>query len=508
MKTKPAVFLAAAVVASAAIVGFLVRPNDEQDQVQVSPDKSLAVGQAVCEPGSAVIVTFPPPTGNLVLDLGAPGHESVDSLVPDCVEPEEAPFDVLAKGIPGGTVVDVVPTDVLPTDSVPPVVTATLDRSANTSRWYSSAVTVSWESSDPEPSTGVPNQPPLTVVSAEGRDQFIESAQSCDPAGNCAIGNVTVSLDSTPPVVTVNGNSGPFALTDSLNIVCTVTDALSGVAEQVCPSVTGPASQLGVGSKTFEVKATDNAGNTTLTSFVVTVRAPAWPPVQSVAVGATLSTGPGGTTFSGSGHRVTATVRSESFVRVSGAGHSFTGGVEYVGSLMVGGAGTVINPSAVQVASGSFNGVTIADYRPGGQAGVVLGTVLRSVPLAKCVGGATGTWTPTASDLFDSSVLYVPCGVNISGAGFTKIVSVVAEGPIRVSGAGVSLSSAHLSTPVLLSGSTSIGAITVSGANVRILGGAQTPGGLVISGAGSTSCSLVGASITVSGANAKISKCP
>jgi hypothetical protein len=77
-----------------------------------------------------------------------------------------------------------------------------------------------------------------------------------------------------------------------------------------------------------------------------------------------------------------------------------------------------------------------------------------------------------------------------------------------VTGAGVSLTSAHPSTPALLSGAGGASAITVSGANVSVRGSIRTPGVIAISGAGSTVCSLVGSSVAISGANAKVSACP
>jgi hypothetical protein len=166
----------------------------------------------------------------------------------------------------------------------------------------------------------------------------------------------------------------------------------------------------------------------------VTVLAPkaVWPPVSSVSVGGVFTMGADGAVFSGSGHKVTAKVHSESLVRVNGAGHSFTGGVEYVSTLIVNGAGTVVSPVGVKVSAGSVPvSVTVADYRPGGPASAVLGASLQSVPIAKCVGGASGFWSPTAAELTNSVVYYVPCGVTVGAAGLTKTVSLVAEGRSR-----------------------------------------------------------------------------
>ena len=248
------------------------------------------------------------------------------------------------------------------------------------------------------------------------------------------------------------------------------------------------------------------AGNTATRSFSFTVNpAPLWPPQTTVGVGSVFTTGPAGAVFSGAGLKIPGKVHSETLVRVSGAGHSFTGGVEYVSTLSVSGAGTTVNPQAVKVSAGQVPvTVSVADYRPGGPASSVLGASLRSIPASKCV---NGVWSPTAAELVDGTVVYVPCGVTVSGAGLNRTVSIVAEGPIKISGAGVTLRPGHLSTPALLSGSTGTDAVSVSGANVNVTGPVMTPGSLSVSGAGSSLCSLMAGTVSVTGANVRIAKC-
>jgi hypothetical protein len=123
---------------------------------------------------------------------------------------------------------------------------------ANSAGWFRSPVSIDWNSIDPEPSTGAPTKPAPTTVTTEGKDQVVTSGNSCDPVGNCATGTVMVSIDSTPPTISVAGNTGTYASTDVVAITCTATDALSGIASQTCPTLSGVASSFGVGAKRIQ----------------------------------------------------------------------------------------------------------------------------------------------------------------------------------------------------------------------------------------------------------------
>ena len=77
----------------------------------------------------------------------------------------------------------------------------------------------------------------------------------------------------TPPVVAYTGNAGTYTVDQTVNIVCTATDNLSGVASTTCANVVAPAFTFGLGDHPFSATATDFAGNTGggSTSFTVEV---------------------------------------------------------------------------------------------------------------------------------------------------------------------------------------------------------------------------------------------
>jgi hypothetical protein len=60
---------------------------------------------------------------------------------------------------------------------------------------------------------------------------------------------------------------------DTVNITCSATDALSGVASTTCVTINGPAYGFTLGANTFSATATDLAGNTGsgTTQFTVVV---------------------------------------------------------------------------------------------------------------------------------------------------------------------------------------------------------------------------------------------
>lgn len=234
------------------------------------------------------------------------------------------------------------------TDVVPPTVVGVPDRQPNANGWYQAPVVIDWVATDPAPSSGTPTDPPDTVADVEGTHLYV-SDPSCDPTGNCATGELTLSvdlsdplisadvspppngsgwhaepvtvtftcsdavsgidtctdpvtvstdgagqtvtgdavdsagrtasatvsginIDQTAPVVAFSGNLGTYGASDVIDITCTATDALSGVASATCPSVSGPAYDF-VGSNTLNAEVVDLAGNaaSAQTTFVVEV---------------------------------------------------------------------------------------------------------------------------------------------------------------------------------------------------------------------------------------------
>jgi hypothetical protein len=143
-------------------------------------------------------------------------------------------------------------------DDQPPAVTGSPDRSPNANGWYNAPVTITWTSIDPAPSSGLPTTPPKVTLSTEGANQTVTSANSCDPAGNCATGTITgINLDLTPPSVSVTGVTGGTTYGQAPSPACTTSDALSGVTTNATVSVTNS----GTNYTATCSDATDNAGN-------------------------------------------------------------------------------------------------------------------------------------------------------------------------------------------------------------------------------------------------------
>jgi hypothetical protein len=189
-------------------------------------------------------------------------------------------------------------------DETPPIVIGTPDRAANARGWYKAPVTIGWASTDPVPSSGVPTTPPTTVVSTEGLNQVVTSAESCDPAGNCATGQYTVSIDQVAPRIEYSvspaaNNHGWHKGDVTVSFIC--SDALSGVTS--CPepvTVSADNANLAVNGT-----AVDNAGNTA--SVTATVRLDRTAPTITAA----LSQETGGTGWNNGDVTVTFTCTDE-----------------------------------------------------------------------------------------------------------------------------------------------------------------------------------------------------
>ena len=107
----------------------------------------------------------------------------------------------------------------------------------------------------------------------EGANESAAGTAS-DLAGNTAAAKLDgLKVDETKPVVAYTGAQDSYTLTDTVNITCAATDALSGVASTTCANASGPAWQFGAGKTTLAASATDLAGNvgTGSVSFTVVV---------------------------------------------------------------------------------------------------------------------------------------------------------------------------------------------------------------------------------------------
>jgi hypothetical protein len=155
-------------------------------------------------------------------------------------------------------------------DTTPPTISAATDRAPNAAGWYRAPVTVTFTCSDALSGVASCSSP---VTLGEGADQSA-SGTATDAAGNSASASVSgIDVDLTDPVVAFAGNAGTYSVDQSVDITCSASDALSGVAATTCHDVTGPAWSFAVGANTVTASATDKAGNagSATASFAVTV---------------------------------------------------------------------------------------------------------------------------------------------------------------------------------------------------------------------------------------------
>lgn len=156
-----------------------------------------------------------------------------------------------------------------PVDTTPPVVTGAPDKNANANGWHNSDVTIHWTATDPEPSSGAPTQPSLTVAGQEGVHTYA-SERSCDPFNNCAMGSLELKIDKTAPDITYTLDPSPTASgwnNGAVTVVFACSDAVSGVARCSEPQTVRGAD----GAYVVTGSVTDNAGNTSGVNVFVAI---------------------------------------------------------------------------------------------------------------------------------------------------------------------------------------------------------------------------------------------
>ncbi len=155
-------------------------------------------------------------------------------------------------------------------DSTPPSASPSASPAANGAGWNNTSVTINWNWADNAGGSGVdPNNcTASTVVSTEGANQTI-NATCKDLAGNLGTATYTLSIDQTAPTIALNtpANGATFLLNQVVNADFSCTDSLSALASCVGSVLNGSAIDTSsVGSKSFSVNASDNAGNTSSAS--------------------------------------------------------------------------------------------------------------------------------------------------------------------------------------------------------------------------------------------------
>lgn len=160
-------------------------------------------------------------------------------------------------------------------DKSPPTISATISPSPNAAGWNNTDVTVSFVCSDT--TSGIASCSEAVEVQQEGADQAIMGTAT-DIAGNTASTSVIISIDKTPPVVSISSPLPGAGLQDSpADVQGMVDDALSGVARITCNGIPGNLSNssftcsvpLVSGQNILETVATDMAGNIGYSSITV-----------------------------------------------------------------------------------------------------------------------------------------------------------------------------------------------------------------------------------------------
>jgi Tol biopolymer transport system component len=160
------------------------------------------------------------------------------------------------------------------TDSSAPAITPHVSGPLGTGGWYTGDVGIGWTVSDPESPVGSTSGcGPATVTADTAGQTFTCQATS---AGGTASQSVTVKRDATRPTVNIGG-AGTYAVTGTVPVTCSATDATSGIASSTCAALAGskPAWQFAAGTNALTATATDRAGNSksVTANVVVTVSA-------------------------------------------------------------------------------------------------------------------------------------------------------------------------------------------------------------------------------------------
>jgi hypothetical protein len=154
-------------------------------------------------------------------------------------------------------------------DKAAPALTFIASPAPNAAGWNNTDVTITYHCSDAL--SGIATCPDPALISTEGAAQSI-SATATDRADNVSSRAILVSLDKTPPTVSISSPvAGAIINISTVNVTGSVSDSLSGLAKVTCnglaATITGSSftcsQSLATGTNTISVQAIDVAGNST-----------------------------------------------------------------------------------------------------------------------------------------------------------------------------------------------------------------------------------------------------
>lgn len=155
-------------------------------------------------------------------------------------------------------------------DATAPVVTGVADRAPDHDGWYTAVVTITWTADDP----GATCDEPSSYAGPDAAGVMLTG--SCtDGAGNVGTGTFTLSYDATAPTIglVTPADGAIYLLREPVAADYGCADATAGLASCTGTVADGaPIDTATVGTKTFEVRATDAAGHETVAAVTYLVQ--------------------------------------------------------------------------------------------------------------------------------------------------------------------------------------------------------------------------------------------
>jgi hypothetical protein len=158
-------------------------------------------------------------------------------------------------------------------DNTAPVISPNISGTLGSGGWYTSHVTVSWSVNDPDSG----NSSSTGCTESNLTSDTAGITLTCSAANNVGLSNsvsVTIKIDQTAPVLSLPSNitataTGPAGAVVSYS--ASAMDDMDPSVSAVCAPASG--STFGLGNTTVNCSATDEAGNSSSGSFLVTVTA-------------------------------------------------------------------------------------------------------------------------------------------------------------------------------------------------------------------------------------------
>lgn len=153
-------------------------------------------------------------------------------------------------------------------DHTPPLIVANVVGTEGRDGWYRSNVSVEWSVTDPE-SAVRPFDCGTQSITSDTPGQIFSCTATSD--GGTSSTTVSVKRDATSPVVAFSPAAATYEVDQAIDVHCSASDALSGIADADCPALQAPAYTLGAGTTRLTASATDRAGNSAVASAAITV---------------------------------------------------------------------------------------------------------------------------------------------------------------------------------------------------------------------------------------------